>query len=1461
MVTHGPPTRFLCCPTSRCEQWLPRSCRRAVGNPTQNRRGIRRLPSPLQRYRYRRKMSASFAASFSTQIYHAQTLRRLRSRSLSLPLKPLEPALRRPKGFAEAATFETALDWLCLNIPGIELPQKFSSGAASSTNERDWSVRIISTARENWVPTKSFIEEVKEGTSRVFVRSKGKLDEEYLDFGKSSQAEWVRQYLEKQEEEEENEHEEKEKEVDPSSYSVSITKEYHQARLGALEAKIKGDKINQKHYSQIIKKFKREFASLGISENDLESDLKGEITNLNMHEMICDRPEGQSPESQLPDDDNFEDKGAASPLIVDSSGLEEPNHAMVSLIHTVPEECIQKEEPEELELDNLFSEDSLSSGALPTQALKQQKKDKLLQSPYGHILGNIDEIWKKGDSLSIPKAVLQKFCQRLHWRAPKYNKVSTIEDKFLYSVSVLQTASGRGKSRKAGGLITFHLPNQNEAFTSTEEAQNKVAAYALYQMFPDLPFNQLLIEPYASFITERLEEDEFSAKVEDNEDNRRTEFVDSLLAAGVSQPLVFKDAKDKSDHRDRLVDPLTKDDEPNMLINRAKSTSLNGLCYHEQLESNHLKEELLNKLKNPKYMKMLESRAALPIAKLKDTFLQLLHDNDVIIVSGETGSGKTTQVPQFILDDMIKSGLGGCCNIICTQPRRIAAISVAKRVTDERCEPSPGGDGSLVGYQVRLDSARNERTKLLFCTTGILLRKLASDKDLAGTYVIVDEVHERSLLGDFLLIILKSIIKRQSSCNSCRSKLKVILMSATFDSSLFSKYFGHCPIISVEGRTHPVSTFHLEDIYEKLEYLLPSDSMASGAFFASNRGKRLGKTSVDNHRGKRSLIMSALGDESLLYEGYVNPYYFPEHYQSYSERTQQNLKNLNEDVIDFDLLEDLICHIDVTCPPGAILVFLPGVSEIEFLVDKLAASFQFGGVSSDWVLPLHSSLASIDQHKVFSSPPENIRKVIISTDIAETSITIDDVVYVVDSGKHKENRFNPQKKMSSLVEEWISQANAKQRQGRAGRVRPGICFRLYTLQRFEERMRPSQVPEMLRMPLSDLCLQIKYLSLGNIKSFLSEAIEPPGEVAISSAIELLYKVGAFEECEKLSPLGYHLAKLPVDVRIGKMMVYGAIFGCLSPILSIIAFLSHKSPFLNPKDEKHNVMSAKSTLLIDDLNGGTTADQSNKQSDHLLLVVAYNRWARILHEKGPSAAYRFCHSFFLNSSVMYTIRDMRIQFGSLLADIGLINLPKNFKGAGTSKGTLESWFADMKQPFNMHAMHSAVILSVLCAGLYPNVAATLEGTVGVPLGRNKAPSNNNSTNDCPILFDGRSEVHVHPSSMNYNINGLRYPFLVFLEKVETSKVFLRDTSIISPYSLLLFGGSISVQHQMGSIIIDNWMKLTAPAQIAVLFKQLRLTLDAVLKDFIRKPEMMSFSNNEVVKSIVHLLLEEAASHFS
>jgi ATP-dependent RNA helicase DHX29 len=531
-----------------------------------------------------------------------------------------------------------------------------------------------------------------------------------------------------------------------------------------------------------------------------------------------------------------------------------------------------------------------------------------------------------------------------------------------------------------------------------------------------------------------------SSRVMDTEDSRRAGFVDKLLDMDANTtPHQVEDASDGAtsvDSRSIEDSYSVHEKKETYLVNRTGSRSA------EQVESTVLKKHLENKMKQSSYLvrviyillycssnlipfllpltlcdelphlciqKMLEARASLPISRFKDHFLQLLKENDVIVVCGETGCGKTTQVPQFILDDMIESELGGYCSIVCTQPRRIAAISVAERVSSERCESSPGSKDSLVGYQVRLDSARNERTKLLFCTTGILLRKLSGNNDLSDvTHVVVDEVHERTILGDFLLIVLKSLVEKRS--NQPGRKLKVILMSATVDSSLFARYFGDCPVINVEGRTHPVSSHFLEDVYEKMEYCLALDSPASGAYFQQHGEKwKNASSTVNNRRGKKNLVLSSWGDESVLTEDYVNPHYTTDCYQSYSERTNQNLKRLNEDVIDFDLLEDLICYIDENCPPGAVLVFLPGVAEIDMLIDRLSASVRFGRESSDWILPLHSLLAPTDQRKVFQSPPENIRKIIVATDIAETSITIDDVIYVVDTGKHKENRYNPQK--------------------------------------------------------------------------------------------------------------------------------------------------------------------------------------------------------------------------------------------------------------------------------------------------------------------------------------------------------------------------------------------------------------------------------------------------------------------
>ncbi|CAN1169579.1 DExH-box ATP-dependent RNA helicase DExH7, chloroplastic [Linum perenne] len=1008
-------------------------------------------------------------------------------------------------------------------------------------------------------------------------------------------------------------------------------------------------------------------------------------------------------------------------------------------------------ESEEVDIGDFFLEDSTSKELMAAEVLELQKNEKMKELCSGKNVEKLDGIWKKGDPRKIPKAVLHQLCQKSGWEAPKFDKVHEKREGFSYSVSVLRKASGRGKNRKAGGLMTIRLPNPDETFESVEDAQNTVAAFALNQLFPDIPVHLAIAEPYDSLVLKW--KGGMSSEVEARVDDRRAGFVDQLLSSNGSSSNAFVTTN-------RVTETLNAGGKTDSLSDSVTNLVARRVNHSKDGESNRLKREHDKKKSMQKYKEISKARGTLPIAGLKSEILQVLKENDVVVVCGETGSGKTTQVPQFVLDDMVESGCGGHCNIICTQPRRIAAISVADRVAYERCESSPGADGSLVGYQVRLDSARNDGTKLLFCTTGILLRKLLADQNLTGiSHVVVDEVHERSLLSGL----------------------------------------------------------------------------------------------VDNHRGKKNLVLSGWGDDSVLLEDIINPHFSSGSYDSYSEQTRQNLRRLNEDVIDYDLLEDLVCHVDETFDEGAILVFLPGVSEIYTLHDRLASLSRFSGPSSDWILPLHSSVASTEQKKVFMSPPENIRKIIIATNIAETSITIDDVVYVIDSGKHKENRYNPKKKLSSMVEDWISQANARQRRGRAGRVKPGVCLCLYTRHRFEKLMRPYQVPEMLRMPLVELCLQIKLLSLGHIKPFLEKALEPPTEEAVTSAISLLYEVGALEGNEELTPLGHHLAKLPVDVLVGKIMLYGAIFGCLSPILSISAFLSYKSPFVYPKDEKQAAERAKLALLNYKVDSTVDSVGNDGQSDHLVMMVAYRKWAKIMREKGVRAAEQFCKPFFLSSSVMYMIRDMRVQFGTLLADIGLIDPPRNRQVLSHMFLWVDVRLQILSLDFG-HSNHLTVFQAILCAGLYPNVVATEQGLSAAAL-NNLKPSQSSASKGFSTWYDGRREVHIHPSSVNSSSKTLQYPFAVFLDKVETNRVFIRDTTIISPFSLLLFGGSINIQHQSGLVTIDGWLKLAAPAQTAVLFKELRLTLHSLLRELIQKPEKSRIVDNVVVKSMVHLLVEE------
>ena len=518
-------------------------------------------------------------------------------------------------------------------------------------------------------------------------------------------------------------------------------------------------------------------------------------------------------------------------------------------------------------------------------------------------------------------------------------------------------------------------------------------------------------------------------------------------------------------------------------------------------------------------VKIMEQRRRLPSWAKSEELLRAVAANQVTIVAGETGCGKTTQLPQFILDDAIARGEGARTNLICTQPRRISATSVATRVAAERGESV----GKTVGYKIRLESVASSATRILFVTTGVLLRRLAEDPLLAGvTHVVVDEVHERSLDSDFLLVLLRDVLPH-------RPTLRLVLMSATLNAAVqrvFQRRGGetnsgvHLPRAGTLPGRHPagdgIPTLPGIGVSQERRRRRRARRRASGAWGVDPGGSRRGGAIRRGSRAAR-----------------------------YLDSVQHALRVLDQSAINYELAARLIRHVCQSMDPGAILVFMPGLAEITKLHEACASDpiVRDATGGAKYLIGLHSTLSTAEQKVVFDHPPPGVRKIVIATNIAETSITIDDVVYVVDSGKCKENGYDPNTRMQMLLERWVSRASAKQRRGRAGRVAAGRCFRLYTRLTHDAVFAEHTLPEIKRVPLEGLCLQIQLQRMaGGIAGFLGKALEPPKEDSISSAIQTLKQIGALNDKENLTSLGQHLAALPVDVRVGKMLLYGAVLG-------------------------------------------------------------------------------------------------------------------------------------------------------------------------------------------------------------------------------------------------------------------------------------------------------------------------------
>ncbi|KAI0874199.1 DEAD/DEAH box helicase [Hypoxylon argillaceum] len=775
---------------------------------------------------------------------------------------------------------------------------------------------------------------------------------------------------------------------------------------------------------------------------------------------------------------------------------------------------------------------------------------------------------------------------------------------------------------------------------------------------------------------------------------------------------------------------------------------------------------------------MIRQRQKLPAWQVRDQVVQTVLQSQVTIIAGETGSGKSTQSVQFILDDLYNKGLGNATNIICTQPRRISALGLADRVSEERCSQV----GKEVGYTIRGENKTSKETKITFVTTGVLLRRLQTSggqtQDVVASladvsHIVIDEVHERSLDTDFLLSIIRDVLKQ-------RRDLKLVLMSATLDAATFKNYFTseglQVGLVEISGRTFPVQDYYLDDVIKMTNFTVDDNRYR-------DRGDR---------------------DEGPLDGGSNNA-------QDPINKIIQKLGSR----INYSLLVETTKAIDEDLhygkDKGGILIFLPGVAEINRAVSQLKA------ISSLHVLPLHASLETREQRKVFTNPPPGKRKVVVATNVAETSITIDDIVAVIDTGRVKETSFDPQNNMRKLEETWASRAACKQRRGRAGRVQAGQCYKLYT-ESLEERMAERPEPEIRRVPLEQLCLSVRAMGTRDIGGFLSRTPTPPAVTAVENAVKMLQRMGALDG-DELTALGQQLAMIPADLRCGKLMVYGAIFGCLDESITIAAILSTKSPFLSPPDKRDLAREARMRFTRGD-------------GDLLTDLRAYQEWSAMVDQGTPQRQVRsFCDENFLSYNTLSDISSTRTQYYSALIEIGIATR-ETAQTAATSIPLLR-------------ALSASAFTPQIARIQFPDkkFAASMSGAVEL----------DPEARTIKYFTHENGRVFIHPSSALFGSQGFTggAAFVSYFTMISTSKIFIRDLTPFNAFTLLLFSGAIELDTLGRGLVVDGWLRLRGWARIGVLVSRLRGMVDNVIAMKVNNPHM-DVRNNEVIRMAAKLI---------
>ncbi|XP_051928211.1 ATP-dependent RNA helicase DHX8-like isoform X2 [Hippocampus zosterae] len=531
-------------------------------------------------------------------------------------------------------------------------------------------------------------------------------------------------------------------------------------------------------------------------------------------------------------------------------------------------------------------------------------------------------------------------------------------------------------------------------------------------------------------------------------------------------------------------------------------------------------------------LSIMQQRESLPIFNLKQQLVQAVHDNQILIVVGETGSGKTTQITQYLAE----AGYTARGKIGCTQPRRVAAMSVAKRVSEEYgCRL-----GQEVGYTIRFEDCTSTETLIKYMTHGMLQRECLIDPDMSQySLIMLDEAHERTIHTDVLFGLLKKTVQK-------RKDLKLIVSSATLDAVKFSQYFFEAPIFTIPGRTFPVEILYARE--PETDYL----------------------------------------DASLI----------------------------------------TVMQIHLTEPPGDILVFLTGQEEIDTACEMLFERMRMLGpdVPQLIILPVYSALPSEMQTRIFDPAPLGSRKVIIATNIAETSLTIDGIYYVVDPGFVKQIVYNSKSGIDQLVVMPISQAQAKQRSGRAGRTGPGKCYRLYTERAYRDEMLTTNVPEIQRTNLASTVLSLKAMGINDMLAF--DFMDSPPMETLITAMEQLYALGALDDEGLLTRLGRRMAEFPLEPTLCKMLIMSVHLGCSEEMLTIVSMLSVQNVFYRPKDKQIQADQRKAKFF-------------QPEGDHLTLLAVFNSW------KNNKFSNPWCFENFIQGRSLKRAQDIRKQMMSIM----------------------------------------------------------------------------------------------------------------------------------------------------------------------------------------------------------------------